>query len=87
MEEHPISNRHPLFWYAPCAVSGCVEVVTMDFVLPAEEVRAAVAECLHTAVGTILTPSIAQIGPINTIACFLLKHITRVNHLPVAGSI
>ncbi len=59
----------------------------MEFVSPAEGVRAVIADCLHAAVETILTPSISQIGPINTVGCFLLKHLTKVNYLPVAGSV
>jgi hypothetical protein len=59
----------------------------MDVGFPADGVRAVIAECLHAAVGTVLAPSFTHSGPINTIGCFLLRHLTGVNYLPVAGSI
>jgi hypothetical protein len=50
-------------------------------------VRQVIADALHESLSEALTPSITHIGPINAIGCFLLKHITGVNAVPVAGSI
>jgi len=55
--------------------------------LPPEGVRAAIADALHVALTSVMDPSITHIAPINTIGCFLLRHITGVQYVPVAGSI
>lgn len=53
----------------------------------AERVRAIIADALHTAIGEVMQPSVANIAPLNTIGCYLLKHLTRADYVPVAGSI
>jgi hypothetical protein len=55
--------------------------------LPPEGVRTVVADALHDALTDVMEPSITHIAPINTIGCFLLRHITGVQYVPVAGSI
>lgn len=55
--------------------------------LPLEDVRAAVADALHHALAGVMDPGITHIAPINTIGCFLLRHITGIQYVPVAGSI
>jgi len=55
--------------------------------LPPEDVRAAVADALHEALTNVMDPSITHIAPINTIGCFLLRHVTGIQYVPVAGSI
>ncbi len=59
----------------------------MSFQWPSGEVRQVIADALHESLSEAMTPSITHIGPINAIGCFLLKHITGVNAVPVAGSI
>jgi hypothetical protein len=49
--------------------------------------RDAIANALHAALTGVMQPSITHIAPINTIGCFLLRHITGVDYVPVAGSI
>ncbi len=51
------------------------------------EVREIIADSLHNALLRFMQPSITHIGPVNTIGCFLLKHLTGDNYVPVAGSI
>lgn len=55
--------------------------------LPTDAVRNAVADALHLSLAEVMDPSITHIAPINTIGCFLLRHITGVEYVPVAGSI
>ncbi len=55
--------------------------------LPSDEIRAAVADALHEALTEVMDPGVTHIAPINTIGCFLLRHITGVQYVPVAGSI
>jgi hypothetical protein len=52
-----------------------------------ERVRGIIADALHAAIGEVMQPSIEHIAPINTIGCYLLKHLTRADYVPVAGSI
>lgn len=55
--------------------------------LPPHPVRDAIAEALHDALTAVMDPAITHIAPINTIGCFLLRHVTGVQYVPVAGSI
>ncbi len=55
--------------------------------LPPDVVRAAVADALHNALTDVMDPGITHIAPINTSGCFLLRHISGVQYVPVAGSI
>ena len=55
--------------------------------LPPDAVRDAVADALHLSLTEVMDPGITHIAPINTIGCFLLRHITGVEYVPVAGSI
>ncbi|MBX7258454.1 MAG: hypothetical protein K1Y02_18975 [Candidatus Hydrogenedentes bacterium] len=59
----------------------------MDLQWPRGDIRKIIADALHASLSEAMTPSITHIGPINTIGCFLLKHLTGVNAEPVAGSI
>lgn len=54
---------------------------------PTPEVRAIISDSLHAALSRFMQPSVTHIGPINTIGCFLLKHLTGEEFVPVAGSI
>jgi hypothetical protein len=50
-------------------------------------VREVIADSLHAALLKFMQPSVMHIGPINTIGCFLLKHLTGDGFVPVAGSV
>ena len=50
-------------------------------------VREVIADSLHSALLKFMEPSVMHIGPINTVGCFLLKHLTGEGYVPVAGSI
>ncbi len=50
-------------------------------------VREVIADSLHGALLKFMEPSVMHIGPINTIGCFLLKHLTGDGYVPVAGSV
>lgn len=54
---------------------------------PRGEIQRVIADALHASISEAMTPSIAHIGPINAIGCFLLRHLTGVHAEPVAGSI
>lgn len=51
------------------------------------DVREIISDSLHAALLKFMQPSVTHIGPINTIGCFLLKHLTGDDYLPVAGSV
>ncbi|GMV99955.1 MAG: hypothetical protein AMXMBFR84_10940 [Candidatus Hydrogenedentota bacterium] len=55
--------------------------------LPPQAIRKAAAGTLDIAIRSVFEPSIAHVGPINTIGCFFLKHLTKCNFVPMAGSI
>ena len=52
-----------------------------------EPVRDDIANCLDRALREVMEPSVEHIAPINAIGCFLLKHVTGANFMPVAGSL
>lgn len=49
--------------------------------------REGVADALHESLAAVMDPGITHIAPINTIGCFLLRHLTGIEYVPVAGSI
>ena len=61
--------------------------MSFDQLIPPDPVREGIASAWHDSLSAVMTPGITHIAPINTIGCFLLRHITGIQYVPVAGSI
>ena len=52
-----------------------------------EELRAHVAAAVHHALSAMMRPAIEHAAAINTVGCYLLRHLTGAPYAPVAGSV
>ena len=49
--------------------------------------RIPIADAVHTALQSIMDPAIQHAAAINTVGCYLLRHLTGATFAPIAGSI